>query len=296
MPVWMSRVAIGIAIAVASVGIALINGFVPFTGYVLRKDESYGDGDRRTLDVYLPTTEARDRPIIVFFYGGSWQSGRKELYRFVGQAFAARGFVTIVPDYRVYPEVRYPEFLEDAAQSVGWVHSHAASLGGDPHRVFLIGHSAGAYIASMLAYDPTWLGKVGLDPKRDVSAMVGLAGPYDFLPLKDPTLMEIFGPAATRAATQPINYVSAGAPPAFLVAGTADNLVDPSNTTRLAKRLEAAGDTVQTAFYPGIGHIELLLSIAWPLRFRTPVLKDVDAYLAARLAAPTDESVREAAQ
>jgi acetyl esterase/lipase len=293
---WVQRIAIGVAIAVASLMIALINGFVPFTGYVLRKDEAYGTGDRRSLDVYLPKTESRDRTIIVFFYGGSWQSGSKEMYRFVGQAFAARGFVTVIPDYRVYPEVRYPGFVDDAAQSVAWARSHAASLGGDPHRIFLIGHSAGAYIAAMLAYDPTWLGKVGLDPKRDVSAMVGLAGPYDFLPLKDPTLMEIFGPTATRDATQPINHVSPGAPPAFLVAGSADKLVDPGNSTRLADRLKEAGDSVQTAAYPGIGHIELLLSIAWPLRFRTPVLSDVDTYLKGRLTIPTDQTVREAAQ
>jgi len=296
MKVSVQRVVIGVGIAVASLVIAAVNGFVPLTGYVLRKNEAYGTGDRRTLDIYLPTTESRDRPIIVFFYGGSWQSGSKDMYRFVGQAFAARGFVTVIPDYRVYPAVRYPGFLDDAAQSVSWARSHAASLGGDPQRIFLIGHSAGAYIAAMLAYDSTWLGKVGLDPKRDIGAVVGLAGPYDFLPLKDPTLMEIFGPTATRPGTQPINYVSAGAPPAFLVAGTADNLVDPGNSTRLADRLRAAGDAVETKTYPGIGHIELLLSIAWPLRFRTPVLGDVDTYLKGRLAIPEDQAVREAAQ
>jgi len=263
----------------------VVNALVPRGGYTVSRDIAYGAGPRRTLDVYRPDG-ASDMPIIVFFYGGSWQEGSKAAYLFVGQALAARGFLTVIPDYRVYPETRFPGFLEDSAAAVRWTRDHAAAFGGNPKRLVLMGHSAGAYNAAMLALDAEWLNGQGMDPKRDIRAWVGLAGPYDFLPLRDPVLKIIFGPEDGLALTQPIRYLAPGDPPMLLLAGDADATVDPGNVTRLAAAALGLELPVETKLYPGIGHIELVGAMAWPLRFMAPVLDDATNFIRRHDAAP----------
>jgi acetyl esterase/lipase len=245
----------------------------------LRHDLAYAEGPRGRLDVYAPRKPRPKAPVVVFLYGGSWQSGSKTLYRFVGLSLASRGFITVVPDYRVYPEVRYPAFLRDNALAVAFAKQHAADWGGDPTRLFLVGHSAGAYDSAMLALDRRWLGEVGLDPGRDVSGVVGLAGPYDFLPLRDETLKTIFGPEHQRPDTQPINHVDGGAPPFLLVAGDRDETVDPGNSTRLAAAIRARGGTVSLRICPGLGHVSILTSLSGLLRRRGGVLDQVAAFV-----------------
>jgi acetyl esterase/lipase len=237
----------------------------------------YGAGPRRTLDVYQPDA-ASAAPVVVFFYGGSWQSGSKRIYKFVGAALARQGYVVVIPDYRVYPETRYPGFLEDAAQALRWTKDNAARFGGDPHKLFVMGHSAGAYIAAMLVLDSRWLRAADMAPRRDISGLIGLAGPYDFLPLSDGTLRTIFG-AAADTSTQPISHVSPGAPPTLLMTGANDQTVDPGNSTRLAARLRAAGDQATVQTYRGVGHLTIIGAFASPLRFFAPVLRDVDAFV-----------------
>jgi len=228
--------------------------------------------------VYAPQS-AQAAPVVVFFYGGNWQEGDKAIYRFVGAALAARGIVAVIPDYRLYPEVRFPGFVEDGALAIRWAHDHAASFGGDPSRLVLMGHSAGAHIAAMLTYGRQWLEAVKLDPDKDVRGLVGLAGPYDFLPLHDDTLKIIFGPPSRLSASQPINYVESGAPPAFLATGSADGVVDPGNATRLARKVAAEGDTATVKIYDGIGHRVLIGGFAAPLRAFVPVLRDTVAFI-----------------
>ncbi len=234
---------------------------------------SYAPGSRGGVDIYAPR-HAVHAPVVVFFYGGSWQSGDKSMYSAVGEALAESGVVAIIPDYRVYPAVTFPGFLQDAAQSVRWSRDNAADYGGDPDHIILMGHSAGAYIAAMLAFDPQWLAAVGLTPARDIRGMIGLAGPYDFLPLDNPTLKIIFGPPQYLASTQPINFVAPGAPPAFLAAGLRDGTVDPSNTTRLASRLRAMGDRVTMKLYPGLDHQLIITAVSPAWRASAPVLPD----------------------
>ena len=207
---------------------------------MLTRDVPYAKGARRMLDICRPRT-AVAAPVVVFFYGGGWRSGNKRLYRYVARALARRGYVAVLPDYRIYPEVRYPDFLDDGAGAVRWAKDNVAAFGGDPQRIFLMGHSAGAHIAAMLAVDPVWLRKIGLVPGRDIAGLIGLAGPYDFLPLRDEMLKIIFG-GADRLETQPICHVAPGAPPALLLTGDADDVVDPGNSTRFAERLRAAGN------------------------------------------------------
>lgn len=247
-------------------------------GYSRSEGLAYGGGQRRSLDVYRPSSASGKAPVIVFLYGGGWEDGDKATYRFVGAALAARGYLTVIPDYRVYPEVRFPAFLQDAAAAVAWTKRHAAEFGGDPDRLVLMGHSAGAHIAAMLAYDRQWLAAVGLDPERDVRGLIGLAGPYDFLPLHSDTLRAIFGPPEGLAATQPITFVDGRGPPAFLATGLNDDTVDPGNTSRLALRIRERGGEAETRIYDKVDHRSLIGAMAFPLRFLAPVLRDVDAF------------------
>lgn len=263
-----------------SLGAAILSLAAP-GGVTVITNLSYQDGPRGRLDVYEPRKAAPGAPIAVFFYGGSWQSGNKALYRFVGKLLASRGIVTIIPDYRVYPEVRYPEFLRDNARAVAFARSHARVWGADPRRLYLIGHSAGAYDAAMLSVDPRWLGEVGLDPARDVAGMAGLAGPYDFLPLKDETLKIIFGPPAGLPDTQPINHLNGRVPPLLLVAGAKDTVVDPGNATRLAAKVRARGGEAEAVMVPGEGHIGLLVSLAKPFGGRSALLDRLASFVKA---------------
>ena len=264
---------------------SVLNVLAIWGNYRLTSDIAYAPGDRHSLDLYRPdATQAA--PVIVFFYGGNWQEGDKSLYRFVGASLAARGLVAVIPDYRVYPEVRYPGFLEDGALAVRWVHDHVAEFGGDPKRVVLMGHSAGAYIAAMLLYDRQWLSAEESGLRRSLRGLVGLAGPYDFLPLHDETLKIIFGPEKELPATQPINYVDRGAPPAFLATGNADDVVDPGNATRLARRVAEKGGIAEVKIYDGIGHRMLIGAFSAPLRPLAPVLHDTMAFIRGITAEP----------
>jgi acetyl esterase/lipase len=236
----------------------------------------YASGPRQALDVYAPRGAA-DAPVVVFFYGGNWQSGHKEMYRFVAAALAARGYVTIVPDYRVYPDV-FPDFLEDGALAVAWAKQNAARFGGDAGKLVLIGHSAGAHIAAMLTLDGQWLRAEGLDSRKDIAGLIGIAGPYDFLPIRDPTLQTIFA-AEDPTRTQPISFVSGGEPPALLVTGRTDKTVGPGNTARLAARLRAAGGDVTEIVYPRVGHLSIIGAFAPVLRFLAPLLRDIDIFV-----------------
>jgi acetyl esterase/lipase len=257
---------------------------VPRDGITLARDIAYADGPRRTLDVYAPRPAATPAPVLVFFYGGGWTSGSKAMYRFVGAAMAARGVLVVIPDYRLYPEVRFPAFIDDAAAAVAWAHANAPGFGGDPHRLFLMGHSVGGQIATLLALDGGYLRSVGLSAERDVCGVIGLAAPYDFVPFDGTAAQAILGPQAGSKRSQPIDHVSASAPPMLLLAGRGDNTIDPGSTLRLAARLRAAGASARDELYPDIGHRTLIAAFGAPLAFLAPVrdatLRFIDAHSA----------------
>jgi len=250
---------------------------VPRKGYAVRRDLAYGQDSRQSLDLYVPDGLAAPAPVILYFYGGSWQSGSKNIYRALGQAFAGAGIIVAVADYRLYPQVKYPAFVHDGAAALSFVHAHIAEHGGDPARVFLTGHSAGAYIAALLACDPTYLGAARSEWIRGV---IGIAGPYDFLPLYDPVLIDIFGGDRVMA-TQPIKYAGNKTPPMFLAHGTADKTVGAGNSRRMAQRLRAAGNEVELIEYPGIGHLGLVLSLASGFRHTTTLYNDMLRFIRA---------------
>ena len=240
------------------------------------RDLAYGAAARQKLDIYAPHGGAANRPVLVFFYGGNWDSGDRQDYAFAGRAFAELGFVTVLPDYTHSHERPYPAFMEDAGAALAWVATHIAEYGGDPGRIVVAGHSAGAYIAVTLALDPRW-GATEL-----IRAAIGLAGPYDFLPFDSPVTERTFGAAEDLAATQPVNFVRADSPPLLLITGDADTTVRPRHSESLATRLRAAGGEAELILYPGITHTGPLKALARPFRRHAPVLRDIIAFLGRR--------------
>ncbi len=271
---------LGALLASACSPTTLLNAVAP-RGGVVTASASYAEGERHGLDVYAPA-EARGAPVVVFIYGGGWRAGDRGMYRFLGATLAAAGLVCVVPDYRVWPEVRSPAFVQDAAQAVGWAQAHAAEYGGDPTKLFLMGHSAGAQMVALLALNPAWLAAVGMQPGRDLRGVIGLSGPYDFLPLQSETLKQIFGPEEERPASQPINFVTSGAPPMLLATGDEDTTVLPRNSQRLAAKLRAAGNQAELIIYRGVGHAAIVGAFAAPLGFVAPVKRDVLRFIAER--------------
>ncbi len=250
-----------------------------FGDYELQRDLSYGEQPRQRLDTYVPVAAPTGpRPIVVFFYGGGWAEGAKEQYRFVAEALTSRGFVVVVPDYRLYPEVRFPAFVEDAAQAVRWAHEHATSLGADPEKLFLMGHSAGAHIAAMLACDEHYLEAVS--GSGWIKGFVGLAGPYDFLPFTDPEVRAVFASAANEADTQPIHFVDGKEPPALLLHGDADERVLPRNSRNLAARIREKGGRVNEKYYAGMSHGGIVAALTIYLRGKETVLDEIDRFIA----------------
>jgi acetyl esterase/lipase len=259
----------------------LVNSLVPDGTYTATLNLEYGPDPRNKLDVYQPL-DGNGYPVVVFFHGGSWTSGSREDYKFIGEALASQGILTLIAGFRLYPQVRYPDFLADSAQAVAWAAREAPLYGGDPRRLFLMGHSSGAYNAAMLALDPRWLSSAGLAPTA-LAGWIGLAGPYDFLPMQDPESQPVFNHPDYPAGSQPIDYVSKAAPPTFLGAAASDDLVDPErNTKQLAEQLDAAGVPVTLRIYSQANHYTLIGAFARPLRGLEPVLDDVVEFVHAR--------------
>lgn len=258
--------------------INVLNALTPSSTFTKTSAIAYGDDPRQKLDIYRPAPAIANAPVVVFFYGGSWNSGSRDDYGFVGEALASRGIVVVIADYRLYPQVRYPAFLQDGARAVAWTHQHIADFGADPGQLYVMGHSSGAYNASMLALDARWLNEVGLSPSV-FKGWIGLAGPYDFLPIENTDVRPVFFFPDSPPDSQPINHVSRAAPPTLLIAATDDTLVNPTrNTGGLAEKLGAAGVYVEVFYFGKTSHQTLVASFAKPLRWLAPVLDTVTAF------------------
>lgn len=237
---------------------------------------AYGEDPRQTMDVYAPTG-ARDLPVVVFFYGGGWDSGSREVYGWAAQAIAARGFVVFLPDYRIVPQVRFPSFIEDAAAATARAGDLARDYGGDGARLAVAGHSAGAHLAMMIALDRRYMQAVGRPDL--IKAAVGLAGPYDFLPFDVPASVNAFGRAPDPTLTQPVTFARADAPPLWLGHGTDDVVVHAEDTTILDARMKAVGGGSEAKLYPGLDHADLIATFSPLFRKKAPVLDDMTAFL-----------------
>ena len=258
----------------------LLTAGIPDT-YTVSKGIAYETGKRHDLDIYVPASPLPGNPVVVFFYGGEWKHGERQEYGFLGGALAARGVTVVIPDYRLYPPTPFPGFIEDGADAVAWTHAHIADYGGNPAKLFVMGHSAGAYIAAMLALAPAYLEKDGMKPS-DLSGMIGAAGPYNFLPITWPELKPIFDVVPDLSVTQPITFVNGKNPPLLLMAGRQDDTVNPSkNTDALYKKVTADGGEASERLYDGIGHIGLILAYSPLFNDRAPALFDTIAFIKA---------------
>ena len=246
----------------------------------IERSVPYAPAQHLSLDVYLPA-HAQDAPVVVFFYGGDWTHGKRQWYRFVGTALAAKGVITVIPDYRKYPRVGMDGFMQDAAHAVAWARGHAAQLGGDPHSLFVMGHSSGGQIAGLLATDPSWLAADGLSP-HDLAGFIGLAGVYDFVPLpkKEAGMRHLFGrKASAQRRADPMTFVHGSDPPMLLLQGTDDREVRPADSVALARKAHAMHDDAEVKLYPGVGHMDLILALSRPMRYPAPSLGDVLAFI-----------------
>ncbi len=241
---------------------------------------AYGPGPANRLDIWAPAGTGPDArlPVIVFFYGGGWHSGARADYGFVGRSLAAAGFLVVIPDYRLVPAAKWPDFLEDSAAATAWVRRNIAAHGGDPERIALAGHSAGAYNAAMLALDPQWLAAAG-ESAAHLRGVAALAGPFDFLPLEaGGSAAKAMGHVRPLARTQPINYVRGDAPPMWLASGADDTTVLPRNSIALANAVRAAGGDAAVVSYVGMGHSGIIMALAQPFEGRSAVRDDLIAW------------------
>ena len=277
------------ALLTACSAVDVLNATVPSDTYRAVTDLAYGSLQRQQVDVYLPKSPLADSPapsggapMVVFFYGGSWSSGDRADYRFVGEALAARGIVAVVADYRLSPDVRYPVFLQDSALATRWAFDNAQKYGANPSRIFVMGHSAGAYNAAMLALDKRWLGAVGLSPTK-LAGWIGLAGPYDFLPIGDRKTRVAFEWPNTPPDSQALFHASsatAASPPALLLAPEHDSLVNTQRSTvGMAKRLKNSGVRVESELFDTVSHVTIVAAMASVLRSRAPVLERITSFV-----------------
>lgn len=274
-----TRATLIVAGTFAAITVALV-ALVPATsvlnvlsgGRAQVEDVAYGPDPRQLYDVFpaQPSASAPRAPVVVFVHGGSWDTGSKSMYRFVGNAFAGAGYTTVVVEYRIAPAIAFPAFVEDVAAAVAQVRAEVA--GGRP--LLLVGHSAGAQIAALLAYDPRYLAVHGLAPCGTFSGFVGLSGPYDFLPLDEDRYKRIF-PAPTRAQSQPIAFANSPGPPALLVHGTADTTVHAEDTVLMGEALARGGTAAETVLLEGVGHSDTIGAwgpgLGWLAGVRGPV-------------------------
>jgi acetyl esterase/lipase len=243
---------------------------------------AYGKDERQKLDVYMPTGKSVDAyPVLVFFHGGAWRDGERDGYGFLGRAFAARGIVTIIADYRKTPQVKFPAFVEDAASAIAWAHNNTAKYKGDPDKLYIMGHSAGAHIAMMAALDKQWLAKDGLDPLV-IAGVIGLSGPYDFLPLTTDSSKLALGHWPRLEETQPITYARADAPPMLLLTGDIDTVVKPRNSKILAAKIVELGGKAALKIYPKVDHADIVMAISRAFRNKANVVTDVTGFIKSR--------------
>lgn len=252
-------------------GLWFINQIARSTPIELKRDVPYGESRRQSLDHYL-LADHRSRPTVFFLYGGGWRSGRKEDYRFVADTLLLSGYNVIIPDYRLYPLVRFNEIRQDAANAF----AHACEITPTDQPLYIMGHSAGAQLGALLSLDESILS----DQHRErISGFVGLAGPYDFYPFTEDDHWDLFGPENTYPQSQAVNYVRADGPSLYLLHGETDTRVRRGHSKSLMEKQQDAGGVAEREVYANVGHVEIILAFSRLHRSQSKIVQDVRAFL-----------------
>ena len=266
------------ASAAACSPLGMMNALSPRdrTARRVAQDLAYGTDPRQRLDLYAPT-DGHAWPIVVFFHGGGWDSGSKDLYGWAAQALAAQGFLVAAPSYRLVPDVHFPAFVEDAAAATAQAQRLAADYGGDPQQLGVVGHSAGAHLALMIALDRHYMDQAGASDA--IRATVGLSGPYEFLPFDVAASINAFGQWPRPDETQPIHYARGDAPPVWLAHGVRDVTVHAEDSEHLSAAIQRAGGRAELTLYPELDHAGVLAAFSPMFRGQAPVLSDCANFL-----------------
>lgn len=254
----------------------------------VQRDLSYGDQARQNYDLYLPqmpSAKASATPVIIFFYGGSWNSGDKSGYEFVGRRLSSEGYIVAVANYRLYPQVTYPDFLVDSAKAVSAIQKQLQQTQykamQPASQVVLMGHSAGAYNAAMLALDDHWLAAERLDRRKVVKGWIGMAGPYDLYPIALKDVQPVFHHPNYPAQSNPIDFVTGVDDiPALLMAPSDDEVVSTErNTYALGKKLKDAGEKTKVVTVEGTSHATLVGTLSPILFFKGSSMVPIKAFI-----------------
>jgi acetyl esterase/lipase len=271
------------ACSIASLPLLIVNGMAAVGDYRLTSNLAYGSNAMQQLDVYHVERSPDSPPaaVLIFYYGGCWGACtdlHKADYRFVAQSLVDENTVVVIADYQQYPDVLFAGIMTDVTAVVTWVENNIGSYGGNPKQLFLMGHSSGAHLASMLALDEQYLPTA---TQANIRGFIGLAGPYDFLPFTKPYQPILFGPESHYPASQPINYVDGKEPPLLLLYGQDDDTVGEKNMLNLSAAVKASGGQIESKTYPGLSHSGLLAALSIPLRASNTVREDIRVFIAA---------------
>lgn len=280
MPKLLVLCAVTVMLAGCS-GFDLLNTFGSDDVHKVETTINYADGPRQRLDILTPKDPGKvaTRPVVIFLYGGGWTAGERKDYHFAGAALVKLGYVAVIPDYRLSPQVKFPVFMTDTARALAWVHANIYRYGGDPQKIFVMGHSAGAHMAALLALDPAYLRGVDL-PDNAIKGVIGLAGPYAMVPSQVDSVREVFAGTDDEETTRPVHFANPKAPPMLLLYGLDDDTVGRQNAPQLADILRRAGRDVTVTEYPNVGHTGLLLALSPLFAGRAPVLIDTQFFIA----------------
>lgn len=258
----------------------LLNSSLSSGHYAMKLNIAYGNHPLQKLDVYSPTkgAQGRDKPVIVFVYGGAWKSGDKKDFKFIAHAFTSAGYRVVIPNYRLFPSVKFPAFIDDVADSIAYIEQNSSILAGDLSQgMILMGHSAGAHTAALLSTDLNYFKRRNIT--TPLKALVVLAGPYDLL-LDHPEVIPIFLPIDDPRTVKPTRLVHSGMPPVLLLHGLKDARVKPFHTERFARALQQKGVPHEVRLYKTVSHVAIITSIASPLRFLNNSYEDILRFLA----------------
>jgi len=262
----------------AATGLKILNVAVALrSNYTVTRDIAYASAAHQTLDIYAPKNIDKKLPVIVFYFGGGWSWGDKSYFAFVADSFVEKGYVVVIPNYVLYPEGKYPQFVTDGAKAIAWVNRNIERYEGDIKQLNIVGHSAGAYIGAMVSFNDKYLASQGSNTSI-IHKFAGIAGPYNFTP-KAQEYIDIFG-KENFVDMKIENHVSGNEPPSLLLHSEGDTTVGAFNQEKMKQALKAKQSRVETIMYgPEITHIKILLKLHPWFAGEVDVGKDINNFL-----------------